>query len=184
MKNKLDVLLKKVVALIKKENLDYFVIGGLAAGFLGEPRMTQDIDLILFIDKGDLHKFLNSAKAAGFKFAEKFVLGEAETRGAFKLAFGELWVDFIIASTEFEMSALRRKKKTMFLGMQVVFPSEEDFILLKIIAGRDKDILDVKAVIERHKGKLDRKYLEKWAQALSDEAEDLRIWNTLQKLIE
>lgn len=61
--------------------------------------------------------------------------------------------------------------------------AKEDFILLKIIPGRDKDILDVKSVIERHKGKLDKRYLEMWAQRFSDEAEDMRIWNTLRQLL-
>lgn len=182
MQSKLDALLKKVVSLIKNEQLDYFVIGGLAAGFLGEPRMTQDIDLILFVEKINLHKFLKSAKTAGFKFIEKTALNEASVRGAFKLPFGELWVDIIIASTEFERSALRRKKAVRFLGARVNLPSPEDFILLKVIPGRDKDILDAMAVVIRHKGRLDRKYLESWAQKLSDEAEDMRIWNTVHDL--
>lgn len=57
-------------------------------------------------------------------------------------------------------------------------------ILLKIIVGRDKDMLDAKSVAVRHKGRLDRQYLKKWAQAISDEAEDMGIWERLVKVLE
>lgn len=56
-------------------------------------------------------------------------------------------------------------------------------ILFKIIPGREKDILDAESIILRHKDKLSREYLEKWAMSLSDMAEDIRIWNILQKLL-
>lgn len=183
MQSNLDKLLKNTISLLKKEGLDYFVIGGLAVGLLGEPRMTQDIDIILFISKDDMEHFLMSALDAGFKCNKSIALANVRDRGAFKLVWENLWVDIIIASTEFEKSALKRTIKTKLLGKKISIPSPEDFILLKIIAGRDKDMLDIRSVIERHKGKLDGKYLEMWAQKLSDEAEDMRIWNTLMKLL-
>lgn len=183
MQNNLDKLLKKTVSLLEKWGLDYFVIGGLAVGLLGEPRMTQDIDIILFITKNDMERFLRAASAAGFKFHKNAVLDNVQNRGAFKLVWNELWVDIIVASTEFEKSVLKRASKTKLLGKSINIPSPEDFILLKIIPGRDKDILDVKSVIDRYKGKLDKKYLETWAQRFSDEAEDMRIWSTLRQLL-
>lgn len=183
MQNSLDKLLKKIVTLLDREGLDYFCIGGLAVGLLGEPRMTQDIDLILFIDKQELSGFLKKARKAGFVFSEKQAIYDANRRGAFKLVFCGLWVDIIIASTEFERSALGRRKRVKLAGVEIFLPSPEDFILLKIVPGRDKDLLDAKTVVERHEGRLDKKYLEKWAQALSDEAEDMRIWTVLKKLI-
>ena len=43
--------------------------------------------------------------------------------------------------------------------------------------------LDVQSIVTRHNTHLDRKYLEKWAQLLSDEAEDMAIWNRLTKVL-
>ena len=54
---------------------------------------------------------------------------------------------------------------------------------MKIIPGREKDLLDAKGVVIRNEGKLDIRYLESWAMMLSDEAEDMRIWHTLEKLL-
>ena len=55
-------------------------------------------------------------------------------------------------------------------------------IILKIVVGREKDMLDAKSILIRHKNKLDRKYMEKWAQRISDEAQDMSVWNRLLRL--
>ena len=51
--------------------------------------------------------------------------------------------------------------------------AERTMILLEIIPGRDKDLLDAKSIVLRYKGKLDTDYLETWATKLCDEAEDM-----------
>src|SRR3989338_11074887 len=112
MQSNLDKLLKKTITLLEKEGLDYFVIGVLAVGLLGEPRMTQDIDLIVFISKDKIENFLKSALVSGFKCNKTSVLDNVRNKGAFKLVWQNLWVDIIIASTEFEKSALKRTIKT------------------------------------------------------------------------
>ena len=183
MQNLLDKLLKRTINLLRTERLDYLIIGGLAVAILGEPRMTQDIDFILFISKERLPQFLKSAKRAGFEFKTEDVLANARDKGAFKLMLGNLWIDLIIASTDFERSALKRKIEVKLMKKMINLPSPEDLILLKIIPGREKDLVDAETVVERHRNRLDKKYLESWAQRLSDEAEDLRIWNDLKRLL-
>lgn len=179
----LDKLYQKTINLLEKEKIPYLLIGGLAVGILGEPRMTQDIDLILFIPKTSIPNFLKKLKNEGFGFNLHAVLKDLELKGAFRISYQELWVDFIVSSTAFENSAFKRKTKVKLLGKTVNIPSPEDLILLKLIPGRERDILDAKSIIERHRGRLNKHYLEEWAQKLSDEAEDLRIWNTLKKIL-
>lgn len=183
MLNLLDKLYRKTITLLEKEEIPYLLIGGLAVGILGEPRMTQDIDLIIFIPKTGVPAFLKKLKSEGFDFNPTGTQKDLELKGAFRISYQDLWVDFIVSSTDFEKSAFKRKIKVSLLDKKVNLPSPEDLILLKLIPGRERDLLDVKSIIERHKGKLDRKYLERWAQKLSDKAEDLRIWNTLKKIL-
>jgi len=183
MQSSLDKLFLKTISFLEKQKIPYLIIGGLAVGVLGEPRMTQDIDLIIFILKDFVSKLLDKVKNEGYSVNKKLALKEAYQKGTFRIEYKRLWVDMIISSTEFENSALKRKKQITLFGKKVNFPSPEDLILLKIIPGREKDILDAKTVIERHGNKLDKKYLELWAQKLSDEAEDMRIWNTLKKIL-
>lgn len=144
--------------------------------------MTLDVDLIIFIPKKDVPNLLEKAKNEGFAINKKAALNDASLKGAFRIDYLGLWVDILISSTEFENSAFKRKKRIQLLGKKVNLPSPEDLILLKLIPGRERDILDAQSIVERHRNKLDKKYLELWGQKLSDEAEDLRIWNTLKKL--
>lgn len=44
MQSNLDQLYRKTIGFLDKENISYLIIGGLAAGVWGEPRMTQDLE--------------------------------------------------------------------------------------------------------------------------------------------
>ena len=44
-------------------------------------------------------------------------------------------------------------------------------------------LLDAERIVMRHKDKLDTGYLQSWARKLSDQAEDMKIWNELDGLL-
>lgn len=164
--------------------MPYLVIGGLAISVIGEPRLTQDINLIVAIREDDIHAFLEKAIGNGFEVDMEKELQRIELTGTFRLRRGLYHADIIIASISLEESAFARSQKIKLLDRMVPFPSPEDLILLKIIVGRDKDMLDAKSIVIRHRNKLDKTYLEKWAQKLSEEAEDMRIWNRLMNIMQ
>ena len=180
----LEDVFKKVVTFLNKERCKYIIIGGIAAGTLGEPRVTGDVDIDIKMDSSDITDFLNKAEKEGFKFSSKQCLTKVEHTGTFQINYGAFHIDFIIASTDFEKVAFERKEIIKLYGIKAFFPTPEDLILLKLIPGRDKDLLDAKNVILRHKGKLDINYLKKWAEIFCDEAHDMRIWNILTRLLE
>ena len=179
----LEDVYKKVVAFLNEEKYKYLIIDGIAAGTLGEPRIAADVDVDIIINKENISDFLDKAAKVGFKVNKKKCLVSAEQTGVFQIILEDFHVDFIIASIDLEFTAFERAKTIKLYGIKAFFPSPEDLILLKIIPGRDKDLLDAKAVATRHKGKLDTKYLETWARKLSDEAEDMRIWTVLNTLL-
>lgn len=78
---------------------------------------------------------------------------------------------------------MRRKRRVRLYNTNAFFPTPEDLILLKIIPGRPQDLLDAETIAQRHRNRLDVKYLESWARRLSDDTEDTRIFHTLQKLL-
>lgn len=80
----LEDVFKKVVSFLNKEKLEYIIIGGVAAGILGEPRLTGDIDVDILLDRNQLAKFLDHLKQAGFKVEKKNVFGEQEILEPFK----------------------------------------------------------------------------------------------------
>jgi len=180
---KLEKVYRKIVSLLNKERFNYLVIGGIAAGVMGEPRVTGDIDFCIFIKKEEAKNFLKKVKKGGFKFEQEEVTKRVKETGTFKIWYEDFHVDFIIASTEFEEKALERKQKIIFQNIPAFFPSVEDLIISKIIPGRPQDIIDAEKIVMRNFNRLDVKYLQSWAQKLSDEAENLRIWNELERML-
>jgi predicted nucleotidyltransferase len=183
MKILLEDVYKKVVTFLNKGKYKYLIIEGIAAGVLGEPRITADVDVDIIISKEDVSIFLNKAKEAGFKVIKARCLESVERTGVFQINYEDFHIDFIIASTELETEAFERAKTLRLYGIKAFFPTPEDLILLKIIPGRDRDLLDAKSIVLRHKGKLDKRHLKTWATKLCDEAQNMRIWNTLNELI-
>ena len=183
MKILLEDVYKKIVSFLNREGSEYIIIGGIAAGILGEPRATCDIDIDILLDRNKAGEFLSKLNKAGFRVDQQKCIRRSKQIGVFQIGYGDFHIDFIIASIDLEKEAFKRNKTIEFYGLKAFFPTIEDFILLKIVPGRSQDKVDIEKVIIRHKGKLDIKYLENWARKLSDQAQDMRIYNELKKLL-
>ena len=182
-RDKFHTVFKKAVELLTETGTPYLLVGGLAAGFLGEARVTNDADFIVSINKKKLKSLLKVARKKGFDFPKEKLWEIFSLRGVFRLFYGGLWVDFIRASINLEKEAFQRKRKVKLMRKEVFIPSPEDLILFKIIPARDIDLVDIKRILTRWWDKLDRKYIEKWAMKISDEAEDTRVYNRLKKIM-
>jgi hypothetical protein len=182
-KHELEDVFKRIVKFLNKGKYKYFVIGGIAAGTLGEPRMTGDIDVDILINEEEVGNFLDKAEEAGFLFSKDLCIGSIRRTGVFQIRYGDYHIDFLVASTALETMAFERRIEIKVYGTKGFFPTPEDLILLKLVPGRAKDIADVESLIARHGDKLDKEYLKTWAMKLCDEAEDMRIWTVLKKLL-
>lgn len=179
----LDQLFVKAHNLLSKTKTPYLLIGGLAAGVMGQPRFTQDADFLVFISRSKLRRFLSFARQEGFEVDKQEVERSVRERGVFSLPLGKYHADFVINALRFGKSALRRAITLKFFGRDVSFPTPEDLILIKLIAGRELDIIDARSIYARHQKTLDQKYIFGQAQEICDETEDMRVWNSLVKLL-
>ena len=182
-KVKLEAVFRKAIKFLEKYKIPYFIIGGIAAGVLGEPRATGDVDINIKVKKNFIKDFLRYADKTGFTFDESEVIQKVKETGTFKFWYGGFHIDFIISSTKLEENALKRTQRIKLFGITANFPSPEDLFLSKIVSGRAIDIFDAENITKRYEGKLDKKYLLNWAMKLSDQAEDLRIYNEVKRLL-
>ena len=138
----------------------------------------------LAVPRTGIDTLLEAFQAAGFPFDRDATLRRIDLTGTLSTRRGRWRIDVILASTEFEQSAFQRAQRLRLYGVEANFPTPEDLILLKLVPGREKDLLDIKTVVTWHRGRLDVSHLERWAQRLSDEAEDARLWQTLRQLLQ
>jgi predicted nucleotidyltransferase len=76
-------------------------------------------------------------------------------------------VDFILSFSPYEKTALGRARRIKVRQAEVVFVSLEDLVIHKILAGRPRDLEDVRHVLIRNP-KADLAYIREWLREFSD----------------
>ena len=153
-----DAFCRFAFAFLQGRGTRYLVIGGLAVVVVGEPRTTADADVIVFVSQTEAELLIAQAAEAGFELREDVERRRLEETGTMRFRKGRYQID-------------------------LPFPTPEDLILFKILAGRDKDILDATGIVRRHIERLDTKYLEKTLQPLCELAENMAPWKRLQEVL-
>jgi hypothetical protein len=146
-------------------DFDYLLYGGMAAALWGEPRYTEDVDFVLFLPERHAFKFLREAAKHGFSIEEDLAIQQIQVSGWARLPFGDRkspWhLDLTLGDSPFDKSALARRKREELFGRKVWVASPEDVLVYKLVSWRDRDVMDVHAIVLRQKS-LDLAYLRKW----------------------
>jgi len=139
------------------------VIGGQAVLYYGEPRLTKDIDITLGITVEEITQVLKIIKSLKLRIITKQPLAFA--RRTMILPVQEkstgIRIDFIFSFSPYERQAIRNAKTMRIGGIAVKIASLEDVVVLKIIAGRARDIDDVKSIILKNR-KYNKQYIIRW----------------------
>ncbi|MEO0234616.1 MAG: nucleotidyl transferase AbiEii/AbiGii toxin family protein [candidate division WOR-3 bacterium] len=146
-------LLSRIGKALDKFGIDYMVIGGQAVLLYGEPRFTRDIDIVIGITPSKKEKIFDLVKELKLKIIvknpEKFI---KETYVLpCESSLDVMRVDFIFSDSEFEKNALKRVRVKKIDDCKVKFASIEDIIILKIVAGRERDLEDVYNILLKNK---------------------------------
>ncbi len=156
-------LLKKIALQLKKASIPYMVIGGQAVLVYGEPRLTRDIDITMGIGVDGLDKVKKIIPIIGLKslvpkekeFVERnMVLPTIDEKSGIR-------VDFIFSFSPYERQAIERAQDIKLGRSLVRFASLEDVVIHKVIAGRARDLEDVKSILLKNP-KYDLVYIKKW----------------------
>ncbi len=92
-------------------------------------------------------------------------------------------IDVSLGSLPFEEACVDRASPFEFEpGCALRTCSAEDLVVLKLFAGRDRDWVDVKSVVDRSSAQIDWPYMEAQLQPLADLKEDPTILANLERL--
>ena len=161
------------------------VIGGVAVQRWGEPRQTRDVGVALltgmggeiaYIDPLLAHYRARVEDARRFALTNRIVLVETD---------GGVPLDISLAALPYEERLLGRASAFQFEpDVAVTTCSAEDLIVLKVVAGRVQDWLDVEGIIVRQGTALDRALVTTEARALLERKDDAESLPKLQALFE
>lgn len=142
----------------QKHQVRYCLIGGIAAGYWGEPRYTQDVDFTVVSQSGSLKKILDLLSREKFAVEKK---GESEARVT-QYKSKNCQLDLILAEVPYQDWVVQRAVSVKVFDTTVPICTPEDLIILKLIAHRRQDLLDIEKILGKNAAQLDKQYLEKW----------------------
>jgi hypothetical protein len=167
----LEPNLRKIVSTLRSARTPYMVIGALALTAWGQPRGTMDFD-IMIAGNAIPERLVHKLSKAGFQIDKDWAQHNPMIRNLqTRFRSSRIALDILIARDAHDRAAFARRKRRRFNGYYLWFPSPEDFLLQKIKVGRPQDFSDAAGIVQRCLGKLDQRYLARWATKLAITAE-------------
>lgn len=137
---------------LEEQNVPGVVIGGVAASLLGRPRATRDVDALVLLDEKKWEDFLKSASQFNFiprisdpiKFARqaRVLLLQHKSSG--------IDIDISFGFLPFEKDCINRANRVTAGSINILVPSPEDLIIMKAVAHRNRDLIDIESIMETH----------------------------------
>jgi hypothetical protein len=164
-------LLRKLAEVLERLQVRYLVTGSMATIAYGEPRFTNDIDVVVELELDRADAFFAAFPAPEFYSSIDAIRQAIEQRFQFNILQPHtgLKIDVIISGdTEFDRSRFaRRIRMPAGNGIDVWFASPEDVIIKKLAyyheGHSEKHLRDILGVLKVQAGKVDRVYISTWA---------------------
>lgn len=158
------------------------VIGGLAVALLGRPRVTRDVDALVWLAEDRWAAFLDAGRAFGFLPRQPDALAFAREARVLLVRHQPTGIDVDVAlgCLPFEEEAVARATVVQVAGVSVPLPTPEDLVIMKAVAHRERDLLDIEGLVAAHPD-LDVRRVRRWVRAFADALETPELYNDLQQ---
>ncbi|SRR5579883_354788 len=163
--------MQRIATILEDLGLRYHFTGGLAATYYGDPRLTQDVDLVIQLEVGQpVTKALLNRLSSGYLIHEQAAMEAIQSQSIFQAIDEESMVKIDFHVGEKIPGELGRSARCEIVpGVTAPLVSKEDAILSKLLWIRlgsgHKSRHDVKVMLKRPED-LDRAVLERRAATL------------------
>jgi hypothetical protein len=171
-------LLARLRGVLEASKIPYMLTGSYASSLHGQPRATQDIDLVIAPSRSQLLQLLRHLPDTEYYVSEDAALDALERRGQFNVIdFATGWkVDFIIMKArDFSREEFARRTTFDVENVELCVASAEDVLIAKLewakLSESGRQIEDAAGIIRLQAERLDRNYVEKWVAELGLEAQ-------------
>jgi len=168
--NAIRETLADAAELLATNSVPFAVIGDIAVSVRGEPRFTADIDFVIGVEVERGLELLSAVK--GSAFAPLFPRADEVVRTSFILPLRHVRtrvkVDLAIGLTGFEHQLISRAPREELGGISLPVATAEDLLLMKVLAGRPRDVEDARAIALKQGPGLDWGYVIETGKALEE----------------
>ena len=167
-------LLHFLAGVLERLQLPYFVTGSTVTIFYGEPRFTNDIDVVVALPENMVTTFCLQFPAEDFYVDEESARDAIRHRSQFNIIHPRsgLKIDVMIPqASDFNRSRFSRARRVRAGGdWDAAFASPEDAIIKKMEyfreGGSEKHIRDITGVLRTSDADIDRNYIARWSADL------------------
>lgn len=164
----LESLIQTVSRFLQEEKLRHFVFGAVGMDFWVKPRTTNDLDLVLDVQKRAIPGLARKLNGLGFRMAghheRKFADGKIVT-----LPIGKTRLDLKKCASKHDREALRRARLFERGSTRLRIATPEDILLYKLVSFRRQDQADIERIHDEVDA-LDMDHIESWLDRLSEES--------------
>ena len=167
------LLLLDVIDMLSGQNIDYAVVGALAASIHGAVRASMDADVVLSVGVPQAEGIAQKLKTAGFQ--TELVRGDLDDPIPALLNVIDPYgnrVDLLIGLKGLDPQAFARVITVPFQGKTVKFVGREDFIATKVFAGGPMDLVDATRAIAAAGTTLDLELVRRLAKRFGRDASE------------
>jgi predicted nucleotidyltransferase len=168
-----------------ERGLRWYVFGAQAVLAYGRPRLTADVDVAVELAGAAASGLVAALAAHGFEL--RFPLTAAHLREARLLpmvhAPSAIPFDVVITAPGLDEELLDRARPTDLGGTLAPVISVEDLVALKILAGRRKDLEDVRGVLAEQRGRIELGRTRDVLAAFEAATGDHRLLARLERLV-
>lgn len=164
--------LAQVLSRLEVAHIPYMVVGSLGSTHYGEPRSTNDVDIVIDPSGEALTQFLASF-GSEFYVSTEAALDAFQRRSMFNIIDLKMsWkADLIFRKdSAFDREEFNRRRQANMYGQPVWLLSPEDSILSKLawakLGASERQVRDARGVAAMLWASLDQNYLRKWAGEL------------------
>ncbi len=167
-------LLRYLVEVMERLGIRYFFTGSVVSVFYGEPRFTNDIDIVADLQPANVPPFCQAFSSPEYYLSEDAIRQAICSRGQFNIIHptSGLKVDVILPTqSEHDRSRFARIARVHpEPDYEAAFSSIEDVIIKKMefyqIGGSEKHLRDIASALKISGDKVDRAYISAWAAKL------------------
>jgi hypothetical protein len=166
--------LRRVIAALDAVGAEHMVVGSFASTFHGQPRTTQDIDIVVRMGVTQLERFVAALPESDWYVDAETARDALRRHSMFNVIdLDSGWkVDFItLKPGAFAAEEFRRRIEATMLGTRVFLATAEDTLLAKLSwakasGGSERQMRDVAAIVATVGPALDQRYVDEWAAEL------------------
>jgi predicted nucleotidyltransferase len=169
--------------------LEYFddqgvIIGGIAASLLGKPRFTADLGAVILLSIDDIPRLIDAAIMQGIEPRKTDVEAFARKNRVLLLRHQDSAtnIDISLGILPFETEMVSRSQNLKVGGIHLRLPTPEDLIIMKAVAHRPQDLVDIQAIAVSHPV-LDKGRVKFWVEEFGAALDLPHLWENISQLL-